>query len=155
MKTLRESLFDKDLIKRKPATFGDLYKPVKILYRGTEDLEVIGNMFVMSKLKNNTTPLELDGIAGYDRFKKLLDYLPYVLSKVAELPIDERFESIKTDGNYVGYEFKLDDMFKNTLRSNSTKLGIYMSKSDWQPELHILKSNWQGSWGMIIKYDKI
>ena len=141
MKTLQESLFDTEKNIEKDLEFGDLYKPIEILYSNTENLKVIGNMFVMSKLKDGVTPVELNGIDGYDRFKKLLDYLPYVLGKVAELPVEERFESKKSDGNYVSYEFKLDDMFKNVMKANSTRLALYMSKWDWQPELHIIKSN--------------
>ena len=153
MKSLSESLFDKDLIS-KDLTFGDMYEPEEILYSSTDNLKVIGNMFVGSKLKKDVKPLDLDGVLGYDQFKKLLDYLPYVLGKVAELPLEERFESAKYDGNCVSYEFKMDDMFREYIRRNSAKLSFTMSKWEWEPQLQIRKSTMQGLWGMTIKYRK-
>ena len=94
MKSLKESLFDSDIIE-KDLKFGDMYEPVEVLYPSTSDIKNISNMFIMSKLKRETHPLSLDGVYGYDQFKKLLDFLPYVLSKIAEMPLEEKFISYK------------------------------------------------------------
>ena len=155
MKTLKESLFDKDLIKRKAPTFGDLYKPIEVMTPSTNDIKAIGNMFIMSKLKKDSTPLDLNGVYGYDQFKKLYDYLPYVLGKIAELPYEEEFMNTKSDGNYLSYKWKLDDMMSEYQRSNGVKLEFSVMIANWKPLIQICKSNMQGIWTVAIKYDKI
>jgi len=153
MKSLSESLFDKDIIE-KDLKFGDMYEPVEVSYPSTNDIKIISNMFVMSKLKRETHPLSLDGVYGYDQFKKLLDFLPYVLSKIAEMPLEEKFISTKTDGNYISYEFLMKDMFKNCIRTNSSGLYFTMMIYDWKPILQIRKSNMRGLTTITIKYNK-
>ena len=156
MKSLKESLFDSDIIE-KDLKFGDMYEPVEVLYPSTSDIKNISNMFVMSKLKKETHPLSLDGVYGYDQFKKLLDFLPYVLSKIAEMPLEEKFISTKTDGNYINYEFLMKKMFKNyirNIRTNFTGLYFTMMIYDWKPMLQIRKSNMQGLATISIKYNK-
>ena len=157
MKTLQESLFDDKLIE-KDITFGDIYKPVAVFYRDIQNVQAIGNMFVLSKLKNikplSSNELSLNGIVGYSDRIKLFNYLPYVLAKIAELPIEERFETAKQDGNYIPYEFAMEKMFKDCIRSNSTGLYFTMSKYNWDPELCIRKSTMNGMWQIVIKYEK-
>ncbi len=154
MKTLAESLFDTKEHIEKDLTFGDVYKPVGIKHgNDPANIKVIGNMFVMSKLKT-IEPMSLDGVPGYDNYKKLLAYLPYVLAKVGELPLEEKFVNTKNDGNYIKYEFKMSDMFREYQRTNGNRLSFTIRIMDWKPTLQIYKSTMTGISSILIDYEK-
>jgi hypothetical protein len=164
MKTLVESLFDTENNIEKDLTFGDIYKPVDIKFSRSLDAEAIGNMFVMSKLKN-IKPLSLDGIRSYDNFKRWFPYLPYVLAKVAELPLDEKFMNTRIDANNINYEFKLEKMFREYQRAHNTnvyakrsdsfsKLSFTMMTFDYKPSLQIRKTTNKGILSITIEYDR-
>ena len=153
MKSLQESLFDTEKHIEKDLTFGDVYKPIEILYPSTKDIQVIGNAFTMSKLKT-VKPLSLDNVDGYKQFDKLLDFLPYVLGKVAELPLEEKFIATKMDSNYISYEFKMSNMFNNYQRPSSAIVRFSMMIVDWKPILQIFKSDKSGLKTVSIKYGK-
>lgn len=148
-----ESLFDKDLVE-KNLTFGDMYEPICIHHgNNPANIKAIGNMFVISKLKT-IEPMSLDGVPGYDNYKKLLVYLPYVLAKVGELPLEEKFVNTKSDGNYIKYEFKMSDMFREYQRTNGNKLSFTIRIMDWKPTLQICKSTMTGISSILIDYEK-
>ena len=154
MKTLAESLFDTEKHIEKDLTFGDVYKPICIRHgNDAANIKAIGNMFVMSKLKT-IEPMSLDGVPGYDNYKKLLVYLPYVLAKVGELPLEEKFVNTKDDGNYIKYEFKMSDMFREYQRANGNKLSFTIRIMDWKPTLQIYKSTMTGISSILIDYEK-
>ena len=153
MKSLRESLFDDDLVTKELPTFGDMYKPVEISYSSTEDIQQVGDSFVLSRLKKDIKPLNLDGIDGYNEFAKQPDYLPCVLSKVNELPQEEKFISAERKCEYSSYDSQLNEMFGKYLKSNS-KHSIYfeMTKWNWKPMLQIRKFG-RVLYVVTIKYD--
>ena len=73
------------------------------------------------------------------------------------MPLEEKFISTKTDGNYINYEFLMKKMFKNyirNIRTNFTGLYFTMMIYDWKPMLQIRKSNMQGLATISIKYNK-
>ena len=154
MKTLAESLFDTEKHIKKDLTFGDVYKPIGICHgNDPANIKAIGNMFVMSKLKT-IEPMSLDGVPGYDNYKKLLVYLPYVLAKVGGLPLEEKFVNTKDDGNYIKYEFEMSDMFREYQRTNGNKLSFTIRIMDWKPTLQIYKSTMTGISSILIDYEK-
>ena len=158
MKTLVESLFDKDLIKRK-LVFGDLYKPTNIMYGSRIDLTEIGDMFNMSKLKKDVEPINLDNVAWYgansrgDKGK----FLEYVLAKVNTSHPDVKFiEATQYDRAKINGE--LEDLFKKyietpTGNSENHSIEFDMSKSKDRPLLHIFKSTPTDYYQILIEYD--
>lgn len=153
MKTLAESLFDDDLITKELPTFGNMYKPVEISYSSTENIQQVGDSFVLSKLKKYVNPLSLDGVDGYNKFAKQFDYLRYVLSKVDELPQEEKFISSEHKVAYSSYDSQLNEMFGKYLKSNFKHLLYFeMTKWNWKPMLQIHKFG-RVLYVITIKYD--
>ena len=151
MKTLKESLFDKDLVERE-INFGGTYVPVEILFSSTENCKQIGDSLNISKLKKDANPLSLNGVDGYDQYEKYLTYLPYVLAKVAKLPLEDKFESVKTDMQYNSYCWKLTKMFRDYQKSIKNPLIFIMMKWDGTPILQIRKTHGYGLIYITIKY---
>ena len=155
MKSLQESLFDKNLATQEMSVFGDLYEPEEIYYGGwVENMKIVGNMFVMSKLKKDIKPISLDNINVYNEFKEELKYLPYVLAKVNELPLEPEFLSNKNNGNYTRYGYALDLDMRPYQKSGNHFLVFTIYVWNYEPQLQISKRYQRGTSSITIKYKR-
>ena len=94
MKTLVESLFDKDLVQKNLPVFGDLFEVEKIRLAGTRealgsgDEEIHGRIMKgldAKRLKHDIKPINLMGVPGY--YNVTLEELQYLLAAVANITI--------------------------------------------------------------------
>lgn len=159
MKSLAESLFDKDLVE-KEVKFGDMYKPVWITSTNRDaPFMRITTMFNMSKLKKAAKDKELDlsevpQNSHYDN--KYLETIEMIAGLVADFPYDPKTYS---------YDINITDTFKSLARSPLWRRGISVSISGEHGgicfsgdadvvELHITKSNMTEYTDVIIKFEK-
>ena len=158
MKSLKESLFDKDLVE-KDIKFGDVYKPVWITSTNRDaPFMRITTMFNMGKLKKAAKDKKLDlsevpQNSHYD--DKYLETIEMIAGLVADFPY--RPEPY--------YDKDIIDTFKPLARSPLFRRGIdvslsgehggvYFSKDLDIIELHITKSNMTEYTDVIIKFEK-
>lgn len=112
MRTLAESLFDKDIV-TKNLTFGDLYEPVSIssygISRAAEVYTDIANMFIESKLKKNITSVDITKLPGVEIFvsKRGKEAMNCILGVIMNLPAKEF-----TDWGTNDYKKELDRVFE-------------------------------------------
>ena len=114
MKSLKESLFDRDLVEKAP-TFGDMYKPVSIYYDFDVDtIKLIGKEFSLSKLKKNCSPtnINLEELGCYWGSKTYFEFMPYLLTR-----IDKTAQDLRVRGGE-----KLTNLFKEFLKSKQSQL---------------------------------
>lgn len=165
MKSLVESIFDKDLVE-KEVKFGDIYKPVWITSTNRDaPFMRITAMFNMGKLKKAAKGKELD-----------LSEVPQNSYFVAQnshydnkyLPTIEMIAGLVADFPYRPepyYDKDIIDTFKPLARSPLFRRGIdvslsgehgavYFSKDLDIIELHITKSNMTEYTDVIIKFEK-
>ena len=158
MKSLAESIFDKDLVE-KDIKFGDVYKPVWITSTNRDaPFMRITTMFNMGKLKKAAKDKKLDlsevpQNSPYDN--KYLETIEMIAGLVADFPY--RPEPY--------YDKDIIDTFKPLARSPLFRRGIdvslsgehgavYFSKDLDIIELHITKSNMTEYTDVIIKFEK-
>ena len=154
MKSLTESLFDKDLTS-KDIKFGDKFKPV-VVYGLQHGATPIFNMFVMSKLKKAAPyKVDLSDVMGCQEFDKLREPLEYILSIVAELPLKEKF--ITHDLGSIVYDSLLRDGFADLVRNNLYGRTVWLEiiKLNGHPSVFIVRSNANGRDSIRIDYEEI
>ena len=157
MKSLAESIFDKDLVE-KEVKFGDMYKPVWITSTNRDDPFMrITTMFNMGKLKKAAKGKELDLSAVQQNSHYDNKYLP-TIEMIAGLVADFPYKPKPY------YDIDIIDTFKPLARSPLWRRSISVSISgshgavcdngDGIVELHITKSNMTEYTDVIIKFEK-
>lgn len=157
MKSLKESLFDSDLVK-KDIKFGDVYKPVFITCTNNNfPFKKISNMFNIGKLRKECKDKKLDLSAVPQNShcdNRYLETIELITGIVSEFKLKSKL-----------YEYDKDIMstFSSLTRSPYWKRGIditigshgSMFNDGLLPELYITKSNASEYTRVIIKYEKI
>lgn len=157
MKSLVESIFDKDLVE-KEVKFGDMYKPVWITSTNRDaPFMRITTMFNMGKLKKAAKDKELNlsevqQNSHYDN--KYLPTIEMIAGLIADFPYKPK----------PYYDIDIIDTFKPLARSPLWRRGISVSISgshgavcdngDGIVELHITKSNMTEYTDVVIKFEK-
>ena len=158
MKSLRESIFDKDLV-TKDIKFGDIYKPVWISSTNSDNpFKKITNMFNMGELRKaaKDKKLDLSGVQQNSHYdNKYLDTIEMIAGLVADFTYNPK--------SY-GYDSKIIDTFKPLARQPDWRRGISVSicgshgavcdNGDGIVELHITKSNMTEYVNVIIKFEE-
>ena len=99
MKTLVESLFDRDLVEKNLPVFGNLYKVKEIRLAGTRRgigmgaekcYSLLMSNFNEEKLKKDIKPLDLSKVQGYDKNLDELQYLLALIANITVLPSDQK-----------------------------------------------------------------
>ena len=154
MKSLQESLFDKDLAE-KDLKFGDVYKPKYVTCTdGRDGFKIIENMFSMGKLRKAGKRLDLSRCVSSYTNTNHIEVIELIAGIFAEFPLWD----IDFLGNYGKYSKKIEEVFKPLARPPLWGRSIYITIS--RPygndvELAINKSNMTESVRVTIKYEKV
>ena len=157
MKTLQESLFDKDIV-TKDLTFGDLYEPVSISSYGIahagEVYTDIANVFIESKLKKSATPMDVTKLPGVEIFcsKRGKEAMSYIIGIVMELPA-KKF----TDWGTKDYEDELTRVFRPLVKKPYQDHGFKIDVDNISyhaVQVHVKRSSKYDAVQVIINFRK-
>lgn len=156
MKSLQESLFDADLAK--DITFGDKYKPIKIISSNSDNpFKKITNMFNMDELKKAAKDKKLDLSSvqqngHYDN--KYLDTIEMIAGLVADFLYNPKSVSY-------GYDSNIVNTFEPLVKPPYWRRGISVSMAEGSRaagdnivELYITKSNRAEYVDVTIMFEK-
>ena len=157
MKSLSESLFDKDLVQKDLPTFGDVYKPVRVSSTNSDyPYKKIANMFVGSKLKNTAKPLSLSDVNGFTSYpsdSKSREIIELIAGMVADIPLTDEMIG---DKHWALDEKEKNKLFAPLVRQPYWRNGIYinLSNSFTGVSLEIIRSSRIEFTQITIKYEK-
>ena len=173
MKSLRESLFDSDLVEKEPSYFGAKYKPTKIWINFNSGSKIIDkykeilNRFPVKKLKSLLTPEEIkrvdeinlknveiraiDNSTNDKDELNIIKHIKYVMAVVNKIFIND-------DNDVEYYDSQLKVLFKDMVKLGTTNIFFDGYKFDFKNPSLILHTNTKSyrDWMRLkIQYERI
>ena len=131
MRSLKESLFDKDIVTRDIPMFGDLFEVSSISYpncpreySGASALKLIMSNFNEQKLKRDIKPLNLSKVEGY--YEDPLDLLRYILALINQMPVIGEIEQKPFSQIFIDELKEILDNYKNRGRWTDNRASVTM-----------------------------
>ena len=149
MKSLSESLFDRDLI-GKDIKFGDIYEPYWITSTTSDSpFKKITNMFNMGKLRKAYKPLNLSNVKRNGHYdESYIEVIELIVGAVSNMPLKEKID----------YDKDIDKLFESFARSPYWKRGITILMGESSRfnivSLYITRSNMSEYTNITINFKK-
>ncbi len=170
MKSLVESLFDRDIVE-KDIKIGDQYKPIGIWIENgvsssrpvKDEIKGISNMFMKPKLKS-IAPYIMSNNDIADlmsptqkQLASLADFLQYIIPVILKLPLKKEFTE---DNSYVStyvYSEELNNLFEKTVirHSYDRSLNMEINKRLDKIFLTIRRKHESGIGSITVTFEKI